>query len=237
MGKYQLTEVSVEPSTVEIEARSPERRSANEAIACFFIITPFQLEWSLWQPIASAQPMVHVKETIDIKAEPAQVFALVTDVARKAEIDPNTRVLGVSQETESPVGLGTVFHYRLVIEGKIADYHSTCTAFESGRMIETVSDSQPPFKIRVTVEPTTDGCRLTQEESFSLPVIRVPVPQARGWLGNCFRLLFGDKEFLMQGPEVVTREEARIQQRLQTRLARWLAAIKASIEAEQSIEA
>jgi hypothetical protein len=181
--------------------------------------------------------MVHIKETIDIKAEPAKVFALVTDVARKAEIDPNTRVLGVSQETEGPVGLGTVFHYRLVIEGKIADYRSTCTAFESGRMIETVSDSQPPFKIRVAVEPTTDGCRLTQEEAFSLPVIRVPVPQARGWLGNCFRLLFGDKEFLIQGPAVVTREEARIQQRLQTRLARWLVAIKASIEADQSIEA
>lgn len=175
--------------------------------------------------------MVHVKETVEISADPATVFSLVTDVVRKAVLDPNTHVLGVTQDTEGPVDIGTVFHYRLVIEGKIADYHSTCIDFIPGRMMETVSDSSPPFKIRVTVEPAPGGCRLTQEESFSLPVIRVPIPQTKGWLGRFLHLLFGDKEFIIQGPEIVAEEEADLKQKLQPRLTQWLSAIKAHLEA------
>ena len=64
--------------------------------------------------------MVRVKASLDIQADPEAVFSLVTDVARKARLGPHAAVIGVSKETAGPVGVGTVFHYCLSIEGKIA---------------------------------------------------------------------------------------------------------------------
>ncbi len=178
--------------------------------------------------------MVCVEESVDIRAEPEVVFSLITDVARKARMNPNVRVLSVGQETEGPVGIGTVFHYRLVIEGKIADYRSTCVAFEPGRMMETLSDTVPPFKVRVTVEPIPGGARLTQVESFTLSSARVPLPRAKGWLGEVFRFIFGEGNTLTQSPESVAADEAQWEARLKPRLAAWLNSIKTHLETERS---
>ncbi len=178
--------------------------------------------------------MVCVEESVDIGAEPEAVFSLMTDVARKARLDPNVHVLSVGQETEGPVGIGTVFHYRLVIEGKIADYRSTCIACEPERMMETLSDTAPPFKIRVTVEPIPGGTCLTQAESFTLPAAYMPLPRAKGWLGKVFRFLFGKGDAITQSPESVADEEARMETKLKPRLATWLNSIKAHLETEQS---
>ncbi len=178
--------------------------------------------------------MVCVKESVDIRAEPEAVFSLMTDVARKARLDPSVHVLNVGQETEGPVGIGTVFHYRLVIEGKIADYRSTCIAFEPGRMMETLSDTAPPFKIRVTVEPIPGGTCLTQAESFTLPAARMPLPKAKGWLGKVFRFLFGKGDAIMQSPESVAADEAQMEVKLKPRLAAWLGGIKTHLETERS---
>ncbi len=178
--------------------------------------------------------MLRIQASVDIQVEPAAVFALVTDVARKARLEPNASALAVGQETEGPVDVGTVFHYRLAIEGKIADYRTRCVAFKPGRMMETVSDSDPPFRIRVTVEPVPGGARLTQEESFSLPVLRVPVPRAGGWPGRLLRFVFGKEDFIVQDPESVAEEEAQMVAKLEPRLAEWLNAIKTHLEREQS---
>lgn len=181
--------------------------------------------------------MVRVEESVDIRAEPDIVFSLVTDVARKARLDPNVSVLSVVQETEGPVGIDTVFRYRLVIEGKIADYRSRCVAFESGQMMETFSDSTPPFKIRVTVDPIPDGARLTQRESLALPVLQVPVPKAKGLLGGIFRLLFGNSGVIKQSQESIADDEAQMEARFKPRLIVWLNAIKKHLEAEQDLVA
>jgi hypothetical protein len=178
--------------------------------------------------------MVCVEESVDIRAAAEDVFALVTDVARKAPLDPSVHVLNVGQEPAGPVGVGTVFHYRLVIEGKIADYRSTCVTFEPGQMMETTSDSRPPFKIRVTVEPIPGGARLTQNETFTFPHLRVPLPQAKGWLGKVLRFIFGDADAIVQSQESMAEEEAQMEAQLKPRLTAWLKGIKAHLESERS---
>lgn len=170
---------------------------------------------------------------MNIQAEPDSVFSLITDVARKAHLDPNSTVLGVAKETEGPVDVGVVFHYRIVIEGNIADYRTRCVAFEAGHMMETTSDSSPPFRIRVTVDPIPGGARLTQAESFSLPVLRVPVPKAKGRPGQILQLILGKGDFIAQSPESVAAEEAQMEAKLRPRLARWLNAIKTHVERER----
>lgn len=178
--------------------------------------------------------MVRVRRSVDIQARPETVFDLVCDVARKARLDPNAKPLGVGQETPGPVGVGTVFYYRLVIEGKIAEYRSRCIAFEPGRLLVTESDTSPPFRVHISVDPLPAGARLTHEETFTLPALVVPLPRARGWLARPLRLLFGDRPYLAQGPEALAAEEADWEARLNRRLERWLASIKAHLEQERA---
>ena len=178
--------------------------------------------------------MVRVKASLDIQADPEAVFSLVTDVARKARLGPHAAVIGVSKETAGPVGVGTVFHYCLSIEGKIADYRTRCVAFEPGRMMETVSDTRPPFKVRVTVEPVPGGARLTQEETFSLPVLHMPVPGTKGWWGRVLHFIFGDADAIVQSRESSAAEDVAMQAKLEPKLADWLERIKTHLEREQS---
>lgn len=178
--------------------------------------------------------MVRVKASLDIQVDPEAVFSLVTDVARKARLGPHAAVIGVSKETAGPVGVGTVFHYCLSIEGKIADYRTRCVAFEPGRMMETVSDTRPPFKVRVTVEPVPGGARLTQEEAFSLPVLHMPVPGTKGWWGKVLHFIFGDADAIVQSRESAAAEDAAMQAKLEPKLADWLERIKTHLEREQS---
>lgn len=178
--------------------------------------------------------MVDVKHSVEINSEPETVFSLVTDIPRKARLDPNAKVLGVVQETEGPVAIGTTFHYRLVVEGRIADYRSRCTAFEPGKLIETVSDSDPPFTVRVTVEPLSNGARLTQKESFTVQRIHLRLPTADGWRGKLLRVLFGNRDAIQQDPSASRDEEARMEAKLKIRLEKWLEAIKLELESQQS---
>ncbi len=178
--------------------------------------------------------MVDVECSVEINTDPETVFSLVTDIPRKARLDHNATVLDVVQETEGPLAIGTTFHYRLVIEGRIADYRSRCTAFNPGKLIETVSDSDPPFTVRVTVTPLSNGARLTQKESFTVPRIHIPLPTADGWRGRLLRLLFGNRDAIQQDPSASRDEEARMEAKLTQRLEKWLDAIKQELEAQQS---
>lgn len=165
------------------------------------------------------------------------MFALVADIARKAQLNPGTEVIRVEQETDGPVSEQTVFHLVLRHGAQIIDYRSRCVAFEAGHMMETVSFTKPSFSVRVTVEPDPNGARLTQEEWFDLK----PPPRSRssrqglmGLLTNLAAGIFGGPASPREALRQV--DEAKIQAQLETRLARWLQAIKAHLEGERSPE-
>jgi len=178
--------------------------------------------------------MVRIEKSVLIRADPGLVFRLVADLPRKARLDPGITVLDVAQETEGPLGVGSVFHYRTVVAGRIAEYRSRCVAFDPGRLIETVSDSTPPFRVRVTVETTAGGTRLTQEERFALPPNRIPLPRPGERLGHLLLRLLGETHSLVQAPQSIAEEEREMEAMLRPCLARWLAAIKHHLEATQS---
>lgn len=176
--------------------------------------------------------MVSVKASVDIQADPAAVFDLMTDVPRKAKLDRSVHVIGIARETPGPIREGTVFHYRLVIEGKIADYRNTVTAFEAGRLMVTRSDSNPQFEITIEVEPIAGGARVIQEERFTLRAMAMPIPTAQGIFGGFLRLLFGGAEKIEQNPDDLAAEEHELAAALQPRLEDWLQAIKKHLETQ-----
>jgi hypothetical protein len=181
--------------------------------------------------------MVRFRKSVTIQADPDAVFALVADVARKAHLNPGTEVIRVEQETDGPVGKQTVFHFVLRHGVQIIDYRSRCVAFKAGRIMETVSFTEPSFSVRVTVEPGPDGACLTQEEWFDLkppPRARAPRQGLVGLLTNLAVGIFGEPA----SPRGALRQadEAKIQAQLETRLAQWLQAIKAHLEGERSRE-
>ena len=47
-----------------------------------------------------------------IRAEPERVFALVSDLRRKAGLNPNIQVIRVELESDEPVREGSVFFHR-----------------------------------------------------------------------------------------------------------------------------
>ncbi len=178
--------------------------------------------------------MVRFKRAIVIGADADKVFALVTDVARKARLNPGAEVIRVEQETPGPVDLGTVFRFVLRHGGRVIDYRSRCVAFEAGRAMETVSDTDPPFSVRVSVAPTPEGTRLTQEEWFDFNAPRAPRREYEGLMGlltNVAAAIFGNADARRQ--PVTRADETQVEAQLGAQLQEWLEAIKACLEEDQ----
>jgi hypothetical protein len=102
--------------------------------------------------------------TVWVRAEPRLAFALVSDLRRKAVLNPNIRVIRVELEGEEPVREGSVFYHRFQKGKQIIEYRSRCVRCVPPRLFESRGETDPPFEVRVTVEPAPGGCRLTQEE-------------------------------------------------------------------------
>lgn len=175
---------------------------------------------------------VKVCATVDIDAAPETVFALITDLSRKTKLCPHTAVIKITRDPPGPVDVGTVFQHRVAIDGHIADYHNHVVEFEAGRRMVTQSNTDPSFRIEVTVEPIPSGVRLTQTESFPFTELIVPVPKASGWVGKLLRLFFGEND-IKQGEHALTSEAEEMQSKLQPRLEAWLKSIRRHLEKQE----
>lgn len=174
--------------------------------------------------------MVHFTEFVDIMVEPFFVFMLVENVGFRSRLNPYARVLDLVKETQGPISIGTTFCHRQIIEGQLSEYHSICTEYVPGNILETESDTDPRFKVRLTVDPIPGGARLTQEESFELIPFVMPTPTMRGLPGKFFQLIFGDIKVIKQTPESLIQEELELVTHLQPKLAAWLRKIKLRLE-------
>src|SRR6266508_3532256 len=90
--------------------------------------------------------------TVEINAEPAEVFAVVSDLRRKAFLNPNIQVIRVELESEEPVREGSVFYHRFQRGTRIMEYRSRCVRLVAPWLVESRSETDPPFVVRVTVE-------------------------------------------------------------------------------------
>jgi len=173
--------------------------------------------------------------TVEIQAEAGDVFALVSDLRRKAPLNPNIQVIRVELEGEEPVQEGSVFYHRFQRGTRIMEYRSRCIRFLPPRLFESRSETDPPFEVRVTIEPTPAGCRLTQQEAVEVtPELLDALEPARTEV-RTFRdivellALFPSGRRL--GSEFRTLQRERVVRKLAGELQCWLDAIQAHFEA------
>jgi len=170
-----------------------------------------------------------------IHAEPARVFALISDPPRKAALNPNAQVIRVEQETEGPVREGSVFYHRLQKGQRIFEYRSRCLRMVPPTLFESRAETDPPFEVRVTVEPAPGGCRLTQRETLEVSPELLDVLEPISPGGQAIRDVLGALAYFpgmrSVGSEVRRGQQERVVRRLTVDLQAWLEAIKACLEA------
>ena len=116
--------------------------------------------------IASTYPWVTISQTVDIEAEPERVFQIIGDPSRNALFNTNVQVITARKETDCSVGVGSVFYFKLKHGYQLVEYQTTCIQFIPNMLIETVSDTDPPFTVNASIKKTLYGCKLSQNESF-----------------------------------------------------------------------
>jgi len=171
--------------------------------------------------------------SVEVRAAATRVFELVSDLRCKARLNPNIRVIRVELEGGGAVREGAVFSHRFQKGGRIVEYRSRCVRYAPPRLFESRGETEPPFEVRVTVEPTSSGCRLTQEETLEVtPEVMEAVEPSPG--ARSFRDAVGLLALLPNlralGLEVQRLQRERVLRRLTEELRVWLEAIKVHME-------
>lgn len=175
--------------------------------------------------------MLHLQSRIDIDVPAADAFRLLCDPARKAGLNPAIELLSTALVSAGPLGQGSRILYRLRADAGIRSFHCTVTAFAPNRLIEMESDTNPPFRVRQTLETTLYGCSLLHEEWLDDSAVSLPAQAHEQPLPTLKRLLqeaighgLPSSDFLRE-----RQREALREQLLQT-LAQWLGNIKNTLE-------
>jgi Polyketide cyclase / dehydrase and lipid transport len=172
--------------------------------------------------------------TVEIKAEPEEVFAVVSDLRRKARLNPNIQVIRVELEGEEPVREGSVFYHRFQRGMRVLEYRSRCVRLVFPRLFETRSETDPPFEVRVTVDPTPDGCRVTQEETAEVTAELLdafePAPTKPPSFPDILTLFALFPNVRSLGSEIRAFQRERVIRKLTGELQSWLDAIRAHLE-------
>ena len=170
-----------------------------------------------------------------IRAEAAEVFALVSDLRRKARLNPGIEVIRIDLEGGEPVREGSVFRHRFVKGGRILEYRSRCVECVPPWLFVSRGETDLPFEVRVTVEPSAEGCRLTQRETLEVEAEALDALDAGGAKARTFsdvlRLLALFPSARPLSSELRALQRERVATRLAGELALWLDAIRAHVEA------
>ncbi|MBI2554326.1 MAG: SRPBCC family protein [Candidatus Rokubacteria bacterium] len=166
------------------------------------------------------------------------VFALISDLRLKAALNPNVQVIRVELEGEEPIREGSVFYHRFQKGQRIVEYRSRCVRFAPPRLFESRGETDPPFEVRVTVEPAPGGCRLTQRETLEVSPELLDALEPVSAAGQAVRDVLGLLAFFpglgTVGSEVRRGQRERVAQRLTGELQVWLEAIKRHLESEEA---
>jgi hypothetical protein len=172
---------------------------------------------------------------VEIRAEAAEVFAVVSDLRRKAHLNPNIQVIRVELEGEETLREGSVFYHRFQRGARILEYRTRCVRLIPPRLFESRSETDPAFEVRVTVEPTAVGCRLTQEEQIEMTAdlfdALEPAPSSVGTWRELVTLLALFPSTRPLGSELRALQRERMVRKLTAELQSWLDAIREHLEA------
>jgi hypothetical protein len=149
-------------------------------------------------------------------------------------LNPNIRVIRVELEGEGPIEEGSVFYHRFQRGTRIIEYRSRCIRYVPPSLFQTRSETDPPFEVMVTVEPTGSGCRLTQREEVEVTPEMLDALEPSGTKAGLFRevsrllrLFPGARQL---ETEIRAHQQEQLKKRLTKELQAWLEAIKANLE-------
>jgi len=173
--------------------------------------------------------------SLEVRAPAAEVFAVMSDLRRKALLNPNIHVIRVELEGGEPVREGSVFHHRFQKGRRILEYRSQCVRCEPPRLFETRGLAGSFFEVRVSVEPLHEGCRLTQEEAVEVTPEALdaidPAPAEGQTFRDAMKLLMLFPSARPLGAELRAHQRERVARRLARELESWLMAIRHHLEA------
>jgi hypothetical protein len=173
--------------------------------------------------------------SVEVRTSPERAFSLVSDLRDKARLNPSAEVLHVALLGGGPVREGSVFHSRLRRGRQIVEYRTRCVRCEPPRRYWTSSETDPPFHVRVAVDPRPGGCRITQEEELAVTPAMLdtlePPPGPRGFAEALAAMALVPGLRPLDG-HVRAMQRERVARRLAAELAAWLEAIRAHLERE-----
>jgi len=172
--------------------------------------------------------MEHIEASIHINAPPAAVFALVSDLCRRARLNPNWVILGC-EPLDGAMRAGARYRFISRRGDTRTEHVSRVAVYEPPRRLVLRSEVHPGLEIELTVGAAPGGARLTHVETFDhLPVAPAPPDERRSFLATLRQWLMFEQE----GYAEASAEEARaaLQAQIQREIHTWLAAIKQAIE-------
>jgi len=119
------------------------------------------------------------------------------------------------------------------------EYKSRCVRVVAPWLVESRSETDPPFVVRVVVEPISTGCRLTQREEVEvtpelLDAFEAPTSQVRTFraIVNSFVLCPSARPL---GVEIRTFQCERVARRPAGELQSWLDGIRVHLDEATSL--
>jgi len=181
--------------------------------------------------------MLHLRSEIDCDAPVADAFRLLCDPVRLTRLNPRVKkLLSVAPIPAGPLAVGSRLRYRLRLPAGASSFDAEVTAFVPDQLLEFVSDTQPPFRIRQTLEPTLYGCQLIHEEWLTPDTAQLEAAGQERPLLYLLRML--QTAVGLSRPSGEELEQARretLHDELQRALRLWLRNIKDHLEAAATL--
>lgn len=179
--------------------------------------------------------ILRIKEAAEIATPPASVYALVSDPVAKARLNPFTQAIRIEREDPGPLREGSVTFFRMQRGTRIFEYRMRCVRLEPSRLIESKAELPNLFTVRVEVEPTADGSRLTQSEECEVSPQMLDGLSATRRAEHAWRLMktlyFFLPELAHETFAMIFRERVdSLRVKMERELGGWLLAIKHHLE-------
>lgn len=113
-----------------------------------------------------------IRESIEIKSRPENVFALISDLCRRARLNPSWTVVACEALDGGPLRVGARYRFLTRRNEVRVEHRSRVVEYELPRRLRLRSEIHPDLEILLSVQPSGSGCILSHTETFRTP----PVP-------------------------------------------------------------
>lgn len=175
--------------------------------------------------------MERIRESVEIKAAQTDVFALVSDLCRRARLNPAWRVIACEALDGGPIRSGSRYRFVVRRDRTRIEHVSRVVDYDPPRRLVCKSEIHGDLEIALDVAPAGAGCRLTHEESFRALPVPDEVRNAEGEsiIRRFLRALLWLEGGGFQTADIQEAHEA-LKGQIHAEIREWLAKIKDEAE-------